>query len=178
MLTGFLLGLSIILPIGAQNLFILTQARTTGLPKALIPALVAALNDSMLIFLGYLGASQLIMHLAWVKNLLLLLGVIVLAVLGYNSLTAKIDEESLNSNDSSGSTRSLIVKTLAVSLLNPHVLIDTVGIIGGSIAALPADKQPSFVAGCILASFTWFFALAVFSSTIIKKLSPPQSYLD
>src|SRR5437762_791548 len=122
---GILLGLGLILPIGAQNVFVIGQGISVGLPRALWGAAAAAACDSLLILLGAAGVSTLLARLPEVRLVLLTFGTAFLYLLGIRALGTRsrdvpeVEERKLR-------PRHVIGRTVAVSLLNPHAIIDTV----------------------------------------------------
>lgn len=169
-LSGLALGLALILPIGAQNVFLLDQALRLRLPRALVPALCAALCDILLIAVGALGASALLDATRSLRVVLLAVGVVLLSVLGVQALRAAGQERSAAAAPLP--LRALVLRTVAVSLVNPHAVLDTVGVIGSAIAATRAPGRPAFTAGAMTASVLWFAGLAVAGALAAGRLTP------
>ena len=160
-LKGFGTGGGLIVAIGAQNAFVLSQ----GVKKnhiLLIP-LICAVCDGLLISLGVTGAGALI---ASSKQLTLAAGIggaLFLFVYGFNAFRSAIKGGQMTIN---GETRGLSLKkavltTLAVSILNPHVYIDTMILLGSIASQFPRPGHLYFGAGAVLASFVWFFLLSL-----------------
>ncbi|WP_030159455.1 LysE/ArgO family amino acid transporter [Glycomyces sp. NRRL B-16210] len=157
-LTGLAIGLALIVPIGAQNVFVFGQGVSLGMPRALWAVVGAALCDSLLIVLGATGASALLDSVPGLRPAMLVAGSLFLTYLGVKSLRAKpadLDEEAVL-----WSPAQVLRRTAAVSLLNPHAILDTVGVLGAAIAAQAATSRTAFAAGAVSASWLWFLLLA------------------
>jgi L-lysine exporter family protein LysE/ArgO len=159
-LKGFGAGGGLIIAIGAQNAFVLSQ----GVRKNhyIIIPLICAVCDALLIALGVTGMGSLI---ASSKTLSLIAGIggaAFLLLYGMGSFRSAIKGGTLScSQKTTTSLKKVVFTTLAVTLLNPHVYLDTV-ILLGSISS--QFKQPGhlfFGAGAMLASFVWFFSLSL-----------------
>lgn len=157
-LAGLALGLALIVPIGAQNVFVFGQGVALGLPRALWAVLGAALCDTLLIVLGATGASALLDSVPGLRPAMLAAGALFLAYLGVKSLRAKPSEFADEAR--SWSPVGVLRRTAAVSLLNPHAILDTVGVLGTAIAAQAAAARAVFAAGAVAASWAWFLLLA------------------
>ena len=173
-LKGFGAGSGLIIAIGAQNAFVLSQ----GVRKNhyIVIPLICAVCDALLIILGVTGMGTLI---ASSKSLSLIAGIGgagFLFIYGIRSFKSAIRGGSLSANQNAESSlKAAVLTTLAVTLLNPHVYLDTV-ILLGSISS--QFKQPGhifFGAGAVTASFVWFFSLSIggkmLAPLFIKKSS-------
>ena len=167
--SGLALGLALIAPIGAQNLFVLEQGLRLGLVRALPAVVAAGVCDSLLIGLGAGGASALLQGQPGLRDALVAVGVAFLALLGLRSLFARA--ESIAAAPA-GSRAGVVARTVGVSLLNPHAVLDTVGVIGGAIAAQAASRRAPFAAGAVTASWLWFLFLAAAAAALQARLSP------
>jgi L-lysine exporter family protein LysE/ArgO len=161
---GLLLGFSIIISIGAQNLFVIQQAMRDE--YTYITATVCFLSDFLLIVLGAAGVSALIIQFPVVKFTLLIFGVGFLGWYGVKALhrgirgtmvSKAIDEEGVVATNS---LLKIILLGLSFSLLNPAAIMDTVVIIGGNATHYAQMDRYVFLAGTITASLIWFFSLA------------------
>ncbi len=158
---GFLLAVGLILPLGAQNMFVFTQGAIQRSRSGWLPVVVlAGLCDTLLITLAVGGVSVAVLSLTWLKTLLVGIGVLFLGYVGWltwNSGAAVSGEmeESLE-----WPLRRKIVFTMSVSLLNPHAILDTVGVIGTSSLSYTGNERLVFALACILVSWLWFFMLA------------------
>lgn len=158
-LTGLVLGLGLIVPIGAQNVFVFGQGLSVGMPRALWAVVAAACCDTILIVAGAAGAAALVTKVPGLRYVLLVGGAGFLAFLGVKSLRARPTGEI----EAPGTTsvKGVLARTAMVSLLNPHAIFDTVVVIGAAIAAQGADARLSFALGTVSASWLWFLLLAV-----------------
>ena len=158
-LTGFTLSLSLIVAIGAQNAFVLRQ----GLRREHVGAVVAvcALLDVALMAAGVFGLGALVQSSPRALTVIAWAGAAVLAVYGLQALKrALAPGQLLASQAGQGAPRAQVVRqVLAISLLNPHVYLDTVVLVGAVGAGQPAALRPVFLAGAGAASALWFAAL-------------------
>lgn len=158
---GYILSFGLILPLGPQNAFIFTQgANQPRLIRAFPVTLVASLSDTSLILLSVLGISAVVLTLPWVKTALVVTGVLFLGVIGW--LTWHDDSGAGNDRDGQVAwpLRRQVVFALSVSLLNPHAILDTIGVIGTSSLSYTGQARLAFTLACILNSWVWFFMLA------------------
>ena len=157
-LAGFALGLSLIVAIGAQNVFVLQQGikRSHVLPIVL----TCAISDALLIAIGVGGFSWIVQSAAWLESFLLVAGAAFLFVYGafsaYRALWPRGETMDL-SNGETRSLRAVLATCLALTFLNPHVYLDTVVLMGA--VASQHQAQYAFGFGAVLASFAFFFSL-------------------
>jgi L-lysine exporter family protein LysE/ArgO len=171
---GFVLGIGLIIAIGAQNAFILRQGITRKFVFA--TALVSFMADAILIYLGVGGLGLLIS-----KNIVLLSiakwgGFILLMSFGFQSFkkgfsTDSIAEQNLDSQPTT--LKTTILASLGFSILNPHVYLDTVVLIGSLGSQYPAAERNDFAIGAIIASFVWFFGLAYGATKLAPIFEKP-----
>ncbi|MFJ5772501.1 LysE/ArgO family amino acid transporter [Psychrobacillus sp. NPDC093180] len=166
-LHGILLAFGLILPLGVQNVFIFSQgASQPSLLKAFPAAITAALCDTLLIVLAVFGLSVIVLQLEGLRLGLMIVGIIFLLYMGYSIWRTK--SASLETGKSL-KPKKQIVFAMSVSLLNPHAILDTIGVIGTSALKYVGTEQLLFTAACIIVSWCWFFGLTVAGATI-KKL--------
>lgn len=155
---GLLLALGLILPLGVQNIFIFNQGAGHANFRNSLPAVVtASICDTLLILLSVLGVSLFLFHVVWLKTLLLIVGACFLVYMGYVTWKSKPNPEG-------GETLSAgkqIGFAMSVSLLNPHAIMDTVGVIGTSSLLYSGTEKQLFALACILVSWLWFIGLAI-----------------
>ncbi|MBB3018510.1 L-lysine exporter family protein LysE/ArgO [Microvirga lupini] len=167
LLAGFLLGLSLILPIGAQNAFVL-RIGLRG-EHVLAVCLTCALSDALLILAGVSGFAQLSAQVPWAETVLRYGGAAFLIAYGARSFMAAFGSASLRPSEAAPETLSRVVLTcLALTWLNPHVYLDTVVLIG-SISTQFDEGKSLFAVGATLASFVFFFSLG-FGARLLKPL--------
>ena len=156
---GFGLGFGLIAAIGAQNAYVLTRGILRNHHFAI--ALVCSLLDVVLILLGIAGMGRLVKVYPSLITVLTVMGAAFLFAYGLFSFRRMLRTESLRAEHGLVSLRVAVMTVLALSLLNPHVYLDTVILIGSvSLHELPSNR-PIFAAGACLASFVWFFCLAL-----------------
>ncbi|MDI2588788.1 LysE/ArgO family amino acid transporter [Psychrobacillus sp. NEAU-3TGS] len=166
-LHGILLAFGLILPLGVQNVFIFSQgASQPSLLKAFPAAITAALCDTLLIVLAVFGLSVIVLQLEGLRLGLMIVGIVFLLYMGYSIWKSK--PASLETGKSL-KPKKQIVFAMSVSLLNPHAILDTIGVIGTSALKYVGTEQLLFTAACIIVSWCWFFGLTVAGATI-KKL--------
>ena len=182
-LAGFLTGGSLIVAIGAQNAYVLRQ----GLLRHHVTAVVAvcAVSDAVLITAGVSGIGAVIDHAAWVIDLVRWLGVAFLLAYAVASLRRALQPESLHTGGPSAaraeSRRTVALRAVALTWLNPHVYLDTVLLIG-SIAATHAtaggglDGRWWFAIGAVTASVAWFSGLGYGARVLAPLLSRPRAW--
>ncbi|GGG60295.1 LysE/ArgO family amino acid transporter [Paenibacillus radicis (ex Gao et al. 2016)] len=165
-LHGIMLAFGLILPLGAQNVFVFTQGVTQpSLLRALPAMITAAICDTVLIVLAILGLSLIVLQFEWLRFVLLAGGILFLGYMGkviWFSGAANMDRAEAMP------LKKQIVFALSVSLLNPHALLDTIGVIGTSAVKYSGHEQLLFTFACVSASWIWFFGLATAGSTMKK----------
>ncbi len=168
---GFLLSAAMILPIGAQNAFILQQ----GSKKQyhLMSASLCALSDVILISGGVFGGSALLSQSEYLLLLITWGGVAFLLWYGWNAFkTAFTKEIVLSQHENQVKSRWRVIVTLvAVTWLNPHVYLDTFVVLGSIGGQLTAELRPWFTFGALFASISWFFALSLLAAWFSPILS-------
>jgi L-lysine exporter family protein LysE/ArgO len=174
---GFALGAGLIIAIGAQNAFVLQQ----GLRRrhVLATALICTLCDAMLIVLGVAGLGTILAQNQLFSALATWGGVLFLLYYGLRSFWSALRPGILDADQNwlDGATlHSTILAVLGVSLLNPHVYLDTVVLVGSVGGRYPGAARISFAAGAMLASFCWFFALAYASAWLAPLFRRPLAW--
>lgn len=169
-LAGLLLGLGLIVPIGPQNVFVVGQGLAVGIPRAFWAVLAAGICDTLLIALGWFGVGQLLETVPSLRAGLLVAGALFLTYLGVQSLRAR-DSRLDTADGQKLDARAVIWRTVSVSLLNPHAILDTVGVIGAAVAAQPASSRTVFAIGAMSASWLWFMVLAVGAAQVRRYLT-------
>ncbi len=177
-LQGLLLGFSLIIAIGAQNLFVFNQGLIGK--YVMIVCLFCSLSDALLILIGYSGLYLIIENNEILQNFIILIGF--LWLLGYGVLKIRegmsFDQESnLDIQISHTNNRNLYKTILAISgitWLNPHVYLDTVFLIGSISNSVQSEKQFSFLLGTISSSFLFFFFLGYMGFKIGPLIKSPN----
>jgi len=159
---GFFTGISLILAIGAQNIFVIEQ----GLKKQhiLLVCLVCSLSDLVLIFLGIFLFHYFIQYfnstIELIFNILLIIFLIHFIYLKIKSFNLKIN---LDNETKKISKFNIFLKTLGFTYLNPHVYSDTVFFLGNFSKNFILDQKILFGIGASVASFLFFFVIGYLS---------------
>ena len=174
---GFALGGSLIVAIGAQNAFVLRQ----GLRRQRVLAVAAICTgcDWLLIAIGAGGLGRLVGSTPLLVTAVAWLGAAFLFVYGARSFWSALRPGALDADASATITVSLattVAAAFAVSLLNPHALLDTVVLTGGIAAQYPLAERASFAGGAMLASTAWFFSLAYGARLLAPVFARPQAW--
>jgi len=171
LILGFLSGLSLILAIGAQNIFVIEQ----GLKKQYIflVCLICSLSDLILIFLGiflFEFFRNLFNHkIELIFNILLFIFLIYFVS---SKIKTNYGSFHIDTNKTEISLKNVIIKTLGFTYLNPHVYSDTVFFLGNFSKNFLIMQKYYFGIGASIASFLFFFFLGYlskFSSNYLKS---------
>lgn len=175
-LTGFTLSLSLIVAIGAQNAFVLRQ----GLRREHVGAVVAVCAglDVALMATGVFGLGALVQASPTALTVIAWAGAAVLVFYGVQALQrALAPGQLLASQAGAGVPRARAVRqVLAISLLNPHVYLDTVVLVGAVGASQPGALRPAFLAGAGAASALWFVALGYGARLLTPLFARPAAW--
>ncbi|MGO7973749.1 LysE/ArgO family amino acid transporter [Rhizobium ruizarguesonis] len=173
--TGLLMGLSLIVAIGAQNAFILRQ----GLRNEHVFAvcLACAVSDAALIVLGVTSLQQIARFMPWLDPVMRYGGAVFLVWYGARSLYSALrSSAALTAGESKTSSfRQTLAACLALTWLNPHVYLDTVVLLGTISTRYPGE-QASFAAGAVTGSFLFFFSLGYGATRLRPIFSKPSSW--
>jgi len=163
---GIILAFGLILPLGVQNVFVFSQGATQPTIWRALPASVtAAICDTMLILLAVFGLSLIVLQFEWLRITLMSVGILFLLYMGYT-----IWRSSPATADKSEALpiKKQILFALSVSLLNPHAILDTIGVIGTSALKYSGTEQIIFTTACVLISWLWFFGLTLTGASFQK----------
>lgn len=167
-LHGLILAFGLILPLGVQNIFIFTQgAIQKSFIKALPAVVTAGICDTLLISLAVTGVSLLVLGFEVLRNLLYVVGFFFLLYMGWTMWKSKVNVPNQNTT-ASFSPKRQIVFAASVSLLNPHAILDTIGVIGTSSLSYTDFEKWIFTITCIVVSWLWFFGLAILGRLVGK----------
>ena len=172
-LTGFVLGFSLILAIGAQNSFVLRQGLMVR--HVFTVALFCSLSDALLISIGVAGISIFLNnYIDLVSDWLFGISAIWLSGYGLLRLRDAINGKSalISENSSVNGLVSTLSFLSVLTFANPHVYLDTVVLIGSVSQQFPDNTKLAYVLGASLASFVFFFSLAYgakFLSPIMQR---------
>ena len=163
-LHGLVLAFGLILPLGAQNVFVFNQGAAQPTIWRALPVVVTAfLCDMLLILLAVLGVSLVVLTIAWLKTVLYAVGVCFLLYMGY--LTWRSRPTTDNNEAQRFSAKRQVMFAASVSLLNPHAILDTIGVIGTSSLSYTGVEKWGFTIACVIVSCLWFFGLAIAGRT-------------
>jgi L-lysine exporter family protein LysE/ArgO len=173
-LNGLLISLGLIIAIGTQNAYVLAQSLRRE--HHLSVALLCIVCDVVLVAAGVFGLANVLAHSPMLLAIARWGGVIFLLWYGAMALRRAVSPQSLAQGDADGqrSRRAVLLTALAVTLLNPHVYLDTVLLIGslGAQQAVPG----AYVAGAASASVLWFSTLAIGAAWLAPWLARPTTW--
>jgi L-lysine exporter family protein LysE/ArgO len=173
---GLTLSLGLIVAIGAQNAFVLRQ----GLRREHVGSVVlfCAVADAVLITAGVLGMAHALGERPNLARALALAGAAFLAVYGWRALRrARKPGELRASEGGTGlSLTAAVSQAAAFTLLNPHVYLDTVLLVGSIGAQQPAGLRTWFVAGACAASLFWFGLLGFGARWLAPWFAKPKAW--
>ena len=173
LILGFFSGLSLILAIGAQNIFVIEQ----GLKKQhiFLVCLICSISDLILIFLGIFLFHYFIQYftpiIELVLNILLIIFLLHFIYSKIKVLNIKLD---LVEDQNVKSKYSVVIKTLGFTYLNPHVYSDTVFILGNFSKSLMLNEKILFGVGGSIASFLFFFIIGYLAKFFSKYSQDKQ----
>jgi L-lysine exporter family protein LysE/ArgO len=174
--TGFASGFSLILAIGAQNAFVLRQ----GLMRAHVfwICLICSVSDAILIMFGVAGTGSIAAAFPWAIEALMLFAAAFLIVYGALSFARAFRPGALRAADrETGSLKVALATCIALTWLNPHVYIDTVGLIGAISTGFAGEHDKlAFGIGAAAASFVFFFALGYGARLVAPVFSRPRAW--
>ena len=166
-LLGFFSGLSLILALGAQNIFVIEQ----GLKKqhVFLICLICSLSDLILIFLGIFLFHYFNQYFNQTVELIFnILLIIFLLHFIYTKIKTHYSDINFHNELTSISKTNIIIKTLGFTYLNPHVYSDTVFFLGNFSKNYLLNQKISFGIGAAIASFLFFFTLGYLSNYLSK----------
>ncbi len=174
---GFTLSASLIVAIGAQNAFVLRQ----GLRRehvGLVVLLCAAL-DVVLMCIGVLGLSRWAAPDSRALTALVVAGAAFLVAYGWSAARRAMTPSQLtidNLRAAATPAPMIVLQTLGLTLLNPHVYLDTVMLVGSVGAQQPADTRWAFLVGAGLASTVWFWLLGQGARWLVPLFAKPLAW--
>ncbi len=166
---GFITGMSLILALGAQNIFVIEQ----GLKKefVFIVCLICSISDFLLIFLGififYYFQNFFTPLIEFILNFLL---IVFLLHFILNKINISLNRFNLNIKKKKQSMSSIILRTLGFTYLNPHVYSDTVFFLGNFSKNLIFNQKVFFGFGASISSIIFFFTIGYTSKYLSKYL--------
>ena len=167
LLLGFFTGLSLILAIGAQNIFVIEQ----GLKKQhiFLVCLICSLSDLILIFLGIFLFHYFVQYFnSTIELIFNILLIIFLLHFIYSKIKIYNSSINFNSDTKNISTLNILLKTFGFTYLNPHVYSDTVFFLGNFSKNFLVNDKIIFGIGASVASFLFFFLIGYLSKFLSK----------
>jgi len=178
-LQGIALGGSLIIAIGAQNAFVLKQ----GIKRSHVFVVVAVcvVCDWVLIALGAAGFGALVSAFPALTSIAAWGGAAFLFFYGATSFRSAMSDSSLDVEGGDGraalaTSGAAAVATLAISLLNPHVYLDTVVLLGSVAAQHPVPERAWFAFGAMTASLGWFAGLGYGARLLAPLFRRPAAW--
>ncbi|NVI85134.1 LysE/ArgO family amino acid transporter [Janthinobacterium sp. BJB401] len=175
-LQGLTLGLGLIVAIGSQNAFVLRQ----GLRREHVGAIVlfCALADAALIAAGVLGMASALGQRPLLASALALGGAAFLAVYGWQALRRARRPQQLRAAEGGAQLglAAILAQAAAFTLLNPHVYLDTVLLVGSIGAQQPGVLRGWFIAGASAASLLWFASLGFGARWLAPWFARPRAW--
>ncbi|MDA9793542.1 LysE family transporter [Candidatus Pelagibacter bacterium] len=167
LLLGFFTGISLILAIGAQNIFVIEQ----GLKKQhiFLVCLICSLSDLILIFLGIFLFHYFIQYFnSTIELIFNILLIIFLLHFIYSKIKVYNSSINFNTDTKNISKLNILLKTLGFTYLNPHVYSDTVFFLGNFSKNFLINDKILFGIGASVASFLFFFLIGYLSKFLSK----------
>ena len=177
LLTGFFLGLSLIIAIGAQNAFVLRQGVLRQ--HVFFIALFCSISDALLIILGVLGISYFFNDFFnEYSKIIFGFASLWLCIYGFISLNSvfKSNSKIIESNIKSSTLKNAISISAIFTFANPHVYLDTMILIGSISQQFEDFNRVYFLFGACLASFAWFFCIAYGAKLITPLMQTPKHW--
>jgi L-lysine exporter family protein LysE/ArgO len=173
--SGFLIGGSLIVAIGAQNAFVLRQG--VRREHVFVLALICALSDALLIALGVVGLGALITRFPALLTGVTLFGIGFLLWYGWRAARRALNPHAMRVADEGPMPLGKAVATcLALTFLNPHVYLDTVILVGSLAAPYSGAARAAYALGAMAASFAWFFALGYGARLLTPLFARPVAW--
>ena len=170
-LPGFFAGLGLIVAIGAQNAFVIRQGLTRQ--HVFVVVAICAIADAALIALGIAGLGAIIQGLPWLLEGVRWFGVAYLTWFGIKSVRSAFKNDAMViSGAQTTSLKKVVAAVLGFTLLNPHVYLDTV-ILLGSISNQFAEDRWVFGLGAMTASIVWFSSIGFGAKAASRFMSKP-----
>jgi L-lysine exporter family protein LysE/ArgO len=177
---GALISGSMIVAIGSQNAFVLKQ----GLLKNNIfyVCLLCFVCDFSLMSIGVMGLGNWINNSQTLTNVLALGGAVFLIYYGSTAFISSyngsggLDVSNYKSENNKEDLMKVLLATLAVTLLNPHVYLDTVVVVGGVAGTFNSDEKIFFLIGALIASSVWFFSLGYGARLLAPLFKKPSTW--
>lgn len=172
---GFGLGASMIIPIGAQNAYVLNQGIKRN--HHLTTATICSFLDVFFISLGIFGGGAILSQNETLLTAVTLGGIAFLSFYGYLSFKSAFSHSTQSETTTSQNLRgkrAVALGAIAVTVFNPHLYLDTVVILGSIGGQFEGQDRIAFALGTMMASFVWFYTLSVGAAKLAPTLSKPR----
>lgn len=176
-LEGILLSAGLIIAIGAQNAYVLKQGIQGQ--HVFTVATVCFLCDFILMSLGILGVGTFVAKNIFVQLSLAIFGMLYILWFAWQSFRSVLVSQHLEltqGNHTPIAVKTAILGALAITLLNPHVYLDTVVIIGGIAGTLESAHKLYFLMGVLTSSAIWFYSLAFGATKLAPLFRKPRTW--
>jgi L-lysine exporter family protein LysE/ArgO len=174
-LSGFALGASLIIAIGAQNAFILRQGLIRS--HVFVLCLICAASDALLITAGVAGLGTIVARSPTLITIVSLGGAAFLATYAAMAFKRSWRPAAMvaGAPESMG-LKAAVLTCLAFTFLNPHVYLDTVVLLGSLSAAFEGQERVAYGAGAVVSSFVWFFGLGYGARLLAPLFARPAAW--
>ncbi|MFP3410022.1 LysE/ArgO family amino acid transporter [Bacillus sp. SIMBA_074] len=163
---GIILAFGLIIPLGVQNVFVFNQgASQPNIWRAAPVVLTASICDTLLILIAVQGVSLFLLTFSWLTTTLYMIGFFFLMYMGW--VIWRSDSSNDVKQEKSMPLKNQIIFAASVSLLNPHAILDTIGVIGTNSIQYIGSEKWAFTFATIIVSWIWFISLA-FAGKFLK----------
>ncbi|MBK5487466.1 amino acid transporter [Bacillus sp. TH17] len=163
---GIILAFGLIIPLGVQNVFVFNQgASQPNIWRAAPVVLTASICDTLLILIAVQGVSLVLLTFSWLTTTLYMTGFFFLMYMGL--VIWRSDPSNDVKQEKSMPLKNQIIFAASVSLLNPHAILDTIGVIGTNSIQYIGSEKWAFTFATIIVSWIWFISLA-FAGKFLK----------
>ncbi|ABY43084.1 LysE/ArgO family amino acid transporter [Bacillus mycoides] len=163
---GIILAFGLIIPLGVQNVFVFNQgASQPNIWRAAPVVLTASICDTLLILIAVQGVSLVLLTFSWLTTTLYMIGFFFLMYMGW--VIWRSDPSNDVKQEKSMPLKNQIIFAASVSLLNPHAILDTIGVIGTNSIQYIGSEKWAFTFATIIVSWIWFISLA-FAGKFLK----------
>ena len=171
---GIGLGAAMLIPIGAQNSYVLNQSIKRN--NHIVAACICVMFDICFMVIGIYGGGVMLSEYTLLMRIITWAGAIFLFCYGFASIKMGIKRTKPQAtiDNEHKPLKVVILTTLAVTLLNPHVYLDTVVIVGSVSAQFEGSDKTAFAVGIMLASALWFSCLSLGGAKMSNLLSRPK----
>ena len=167
---GLILGFVYVMPIGAQNIFVINTALRQRRSRTLLTALIVFLFDISLAIACFFGVGAILQTATWLKLSVLCLGSLIVIYIGFSIFVDKNTNIDSDTNVNIPITK-VLTTAFVVTWLNPQALIDGSLMLGAFHASMPGYAGALFISGVCIASFLWWFGMSSFVSLFKAKIS-------